>query len=854
MKILYKNKMATSLALISILTFHPTISFAKEDAISNFFTKMFSSNSSTTDQSTKNQIFKSDISSLNIQNLEDFKTSIQSILKNYLDEKKINSFLENISDEKDKNLNANSLDQFENLLPKSSTDKIKGQVLIRLAKKLGKDEKTIFQIKKYIILQVAISQDVTLAFNNKVKKTEIAKVEKEDDIDIKKASSSNMPVIAAIAGLGALGGGGGGGGSGSSSSSTFLDETTTYTYSASLDTTWKARQEYINVGQYTDTGDNTQTSAINPYTLVGINNAYARGLSGTGKTIAIMDNKYLASGTTHLEFSTKNNAGKISTYGTLTTGGTYHGAHVMGLAAGDYNDNSSSFNSYYSGGNFDKLKYGMMGVAYNAGLHLSDFTQTESGSAQKHFASATDSANSANAIVQNNSWGFANAAYTINYFKNLQDNNGYSDLGTYASVTDSESNWNSYVTALNNFQTKGVIVRSSGNNYSADSVGAYAGMPIIFSELAEAWLAVGNVDVTGSTLSASTVSRKGNPCGIAAEFCINADGHQVTSAIGAQNNRYAVYTGTSMAAPIVSGAIALLSEAFPNHTPEQLVDRLLASANNDFFTATGTTTFTNGITHGYNSEYGHGMLDLATALSPIVSSSLIPPTNGGGILNDRYGNIETARRFDLSSSQIKLGSAFGDALSNSLNGKTAYFYDGLNGGFSFNLGSLIQGSSSNQTATHSFVNKVKNSTIISRKTEDGINFITDIDNNSNLEANLLTFIPISNTHSSFLGNNINIQNAMSFSQRDEDKTFGVNSNNPFSIPFMFASEKGSSFGNLSKLERGSISYGIFNGKSKNNDIATDGFFAEYNNDFKSSNVSLFLENFNKWCILGRVNG
>ena len=70
MRVLYKNKIATSFALVSILTFQPTISFAKEDPISNFFTKMFSSKSSTTDQSTKNQIFKSDISSLNIQNLE----------------------------------------------------------------------------------------------------------------------------------------------------------------------------------------------------------------------------------------------------------------------------------------------------------------------------------------------------------------------------------------------------------------------------------------------------------------------------------------------------------------------------------------------------------------------------------------------------------------------------------------------------------------------------------------------------------------------------------------------------------------------------------------------------------------
>ena len=140
--------MATSLALISILSFQPTISFAKEDPISNFFTKIFSSKSSTTDQSTKNQIFKSDISSLNIQNLENFKTSIKSILKNYLDEKKVNNFLKNILNEKDKNLDANDLDQFDNLLPKSNTDKVKGQALIRIAKKLGKDEKAIFEIEK----------------------------------------------------------------------------------------------------------------------------------------------------------------------------------------------------------------------------------------------------------------------------------------------------------------------------------------------------------------------------------------------------------------------------------------------------------------------------------------------------------------------------------------------------------------------------------------------------------------------------------------------------------------------------------------------------------------------------------
>ena len=119
-----------------------------------------------------------------------------------------------------------------------------------------------------------------------------------------------------------------------------------------------------------------------------------------------------------------------------------------------------------------------------------------------------------------------------------------------------------------------------------------------------------------------------------------------------------------MAAPVVSGAVALLSEAFPNHTPAQLVDRILASANNDFFTATGTTSFANGITHGYNAEFGHGIVDLEKALQPIKTSSMLPPSNGENEIsgNQNYGNINSAKRFNLANTKVNLGPAFGDSL------------------------------------------------------------------------------------------------------------------------------------------------------------------------------------------------
>ena len=161
------------------------------------------------------------------------------------------------------------------------------------------------------------------------------------------------------------------------------------------------------------------------------------------------------------------------------------------------------------------------------------------------------------------------------------------------------------------------------------------------------------------------------------------------------NGDYASLSGTSMAAPIVSGSVALLSEAFPNHTPSQLADRLLASANNDFFTATGTTTFLNGITHGYNSEFGHGILDLNAALSPIQTSSVLVSQTQSNSSSSNFNHIGDAIRVPLASTKINLPAAFGDSLQNALKGKVAYYYDSLNGGFAFDISSLISSENKN---------------------------------------------------------------------------------------------------------------------------------------------------------------
>lgn len=663
---------------------------------------------------------------------------------------------------------------------------------------------------------------------------DVASAEEVTEEKGEKTVMSSAGALLPLAGLGLAGGGGSGGGS--SSSSTFLDESTTYTYSASLDSTWTARQEYKNVAQYTSTSPFTVSSTIHPYTLVGVNYAYGMGLSGSGETIAIVDSGFR---TTHEEFADKVSAGNLTNYNTLSV--NQHGTHVASIAAGDYNSNNASFSGTdYSSTNFPLLNYGTMGVAYNAKLHLTDYDVNNTA-----LAAATDSAKAAGAVVQNNSWGWGtcqsnNCPQTIDVWVTYQNNNGTTDAETLDALTDTEAGWTAYLSSLDSFQETGVVVVSAGNDSASSEVNVQAGLPQIATELAEAWLVVGNIDTSGSTVSSSSVTRQGNQCGVTAEYCVQADGTEITQANSTGNSSYADLSGTSMAAPIVSGTVALLAQAFPNHTPAQVTDRILASANNDFFTATGTTTFINGVTHGYNAEFGHGIVDLSTALQPIKTSSMIPPTAGFSASNTRYGNIETARRFDLTASQVQLGAAFGDSIQNTLNGRKAYFYDALNGGFAFDMGSLVKSQPITASKSHSFDSLLGGNTILRHQRENGFSFISDKSQGDSVEGSMMAFLPVSPTTTSFVGKNIHMQNAMSFTQRSANSDFGVNSTSPFNIPFIQASEQGTTAGNKWAIGDGLLSFGLFEGDEINYGLNTTGFVADYGREIGSTHTSVFF--------------
>ena len=167
-------------------------------------------------------------------------------------------------------------------------------------------------------------------------------------------------------------------------------------------------------------------------------------------------------------------------WGTAST--NYHGLHVAGTIAANYNNNSSTYvtdntntstyattaqplrnrsaSNTYPSGNHGLLDYGMMGVAYGSSLHIADYNI----GGYDHLTSATADAKSNNAIAQNNSYAMgacqsSNCTYTIDKFINYQNNNGTSDSVTLAAADNgstSASTYANYISTYDDYQSTGV--------------------------------------------------------------------------------------------------------------------------------------------------------------------------------------------------------------------------------------------------------------------------------------------------------------------------------------------------------------------------------------------------------------
>ena len=135
---------------------------------------------------------------------------------------------------------------------------------------------------------------------------------------------------------------------------------------------------------------------------------------------------------------------------------------------------------------------------------------------------------------------------------------------------------------------------------------AYALLPLHEESLADKWLAVVATDDNNIIASFS------NGCGVAKYWCLAAPGVGIWSAVSYnENGSYSApnittaigqYNGTSMSAPHVSGALALLLSRLP-HIPMPVLKAILLATATDLGEP------------GVDDVYGHGLVNIAAAIT-----------------------------------------------------------------------------------------------------------------------------------------------------------------------------------------------------------------------------------------------
>ncbi len=198
-----------------------------------------------------------------------------------------------------------------------------------------------------------------------------------------------------------------------------------------------------------------------------------------------------------------------------------------------------------------------------------------------------------------------------------------------------------------------------GSVESATSVEIVAGLPVRIPELRGHSLAVVATDPEGR------IAEFSNRCGIAKKFCLAAPGVGIT---GPAPSSYCPAgadecwltfeeSGTSSAAPLVTGGIGLLAQHYRNQLGnDEIVARILETADKE------------GI-HEDSEVYGQGFLDLDAATRPAGETR---------ILTGRSLSGPSAPSLD---STLRPGAAFGDSLTRGLALREVASFDELDAPF-----------------------------------------------------------------------------------------------------------------------------------------------------------------------------
>ena len=374
----------------------------------------------------------------------------------------------------------------------------------------------------------------------------------------------------------------------------------------------------------------------NPLRSSGAAFAHVAGLTGSGSVIAVSDEQYIPG---YAEFAGSNvlvvnNWEGLNPNADAPTG---HGTIASAVALGDSND--------------------FVGTAPDARLVFGSYETDQK------LADVGNAALALGAVAWNNSWGYTG----------LLVNQADFDLAFPAALGSQ-----AYLAALDSYAASGVVVFAASNDNRLIHSGLMEALPYLRPSLEAGWIAAVNGVPTFSGGNVSSVQLLSSSCLEAARWCVIAEGAWQIPDISLQlPGSFTMAVGSSFAAPQVSGALALLQNAFPGLSPHDLRVRLLASADDGFFTPDDTVELATGFNKGYSFKYGHGFLDIEAALKPIGGTAMTLAS--GGVVSTNAPVLRT-------------GSGFGDAVEVSLAGTDVVVKDALSAGFVMPASALSSGS------------------------------------------------------------------------------------------------------------------------------------------------------------------
>ena len=300
--------------------------------------------------------------------------------------------------------------------------------------------------------------------------------------------------------------------------------------------------------------------------LTNASSAHARGITGAGVTVGIVD--------TDFNVASPELAGRISK-DVYTAGAGFIGASGNGDSHGT--QVAEALGGTNTGVAPDVQMYGIA-AGFNGGVQLN-----------------TD-------------------IYNRLYNSGVRIFNQSNTAGSIAAPSNSATYNNIYQP----FVAKGsLFVWATGNDYSSQP-SMTAGLPALYPSLQTGWIAVTAVNAAGggqgyssSDTTPGVISSYANRCGVAANWCLAAPGDFVSPSAGGR-----VY-GTSFATPAVTGALALVQQVYQWMTADLLRQTILSTATS----MNDTATYGWGLLNAAKAVNGPALFTQSLALGANVNVS-----------------------------------------------------------------------------------------------------------------------------------------------------------------------------------------------------------------------------------------